>query len=137
MSQTFIPGYMASISIDSEDLTVVGNVLSIDLTKGGLPKSVFGQQWRNTASGQISGSISVSGHLSVEIAPLLMPLIEAETPIPIVVYMGDEGGAIDGGSNAGNIVVTGLSESADSEGEWEWTIEGELDGALVYTPPTP
>lgn len=48
MVQTFVPGYQAEIIFDvggsDADLTVVGNVLSMDFTKNVLPKPVFGQQ---------------------------------------------------------------------------------------------
>ena len=128
---------MAAITIDSEDLTVVGNVMSLDITKGALPKPVFGQQWRNTAGGQLTGAVTISGHMSVEITPLLLPLIESEAAVAISIYIGEEGGAIDAGSNDGLIVITGLSESTDAEGEWEFTLDGELDGPLAFTAPTP
>lgn len=139
--ETFVPGYMAEIILDvggsNTDLTVVGNVLSMDLTKNVLPKPVFGQQWRNSASGQISGSISCGGHVSTEILPALLPLVELETPIAFTIYVGEAAGAIDGGQYAGTMVVGSLSISDDAEGEWEFTIDGETDGAVTFTPPVP
>ncbi len=141
MVQTFVPGYQAEIIFDvggsDADLTVVGNVLSMDFTKNVLPKPVFGQQWRNSASGQISGSVSCSGHVSVEILPLLLPLVELETPIDFTIYVGTEGGGIDAGQYAGALVVGSLSVSDDAEGEWEFSIDGETDGPVLFTPPIP
>ena len=141
MAQTFVPGYQAEIIFDvggaDVDLTVVGNVLSMDFTKATLPKSVFGQQWRNTASGQLSGAISAGGHVSVEVLPLLLPLILLEEPLAFTMYVGTLGGAIDAGEYAGDLVVGTLSINDDSEGEWEWSIDGETDGPVLFTPPIP
>ena len=138
MSQVFIPGYLASVELTLAavpvDLTVIGNVLSLDLSKNALPKPVFGQQWRNTASGQLSGALSLGGHLSVEHAGTLLDLIVSEEPIPFVIYAGEEGGTIDAGSYEGNCVVSGISISDDAEGEWEWTLDADTDGPVTFTP---
>jgi len=135
----FIPGYMAEIKVTIPvatdiDLTVVGNVLGIDITKSVLPKPVFGQQWRNSAAGQLSGSISAGGHLSVLIADDLMTIIETETPIPFEIHAGDTASGIDAGTYTGNVVPGSLSITADAEGEWEWTLDGETDGPIIFTP---
>ena len=119
------------------DLTVVGNVLSLDITKSVLPKPVFGQQWRNSAAGQLSGSLSAGGHLSVEIAGDLMAIIEVETPIPFEIHAGDTTAGIDAGTYVGEIVPGSLSISSDAEGEWEWTLDGETNGPIVFTPAVP
>ena len=139
--QTFVPGYLAEIILDvggaDTDLTVVGNVLSMDFSKSVLPKPVFGQQWRNSASGQISGSVSAGGHVSVETLPALLPLLELEAPIDFTIYVGTAGGAIDAGEYEGSLIVGSLSISDDAEGEWEFTIDGETNGPVAFTPPVP
>lgn len=139
--QTFVPGYMAEVILDvggsDVDLTVVGNVLSLDFSKSVLPKPVFGQQWRNSASGQISGSFSVGGHVSIETLPALLPLVELQAPIEFTMYVGESGGVIDGGEYSGSCVVGSLSVSDDAEGEWEFTIDAETNGPVTFTPPIP
>ena len=134
---TWIPGYMAAIEIDTNDLTVVGNVLSIDISKVVNPKPVFGQKWRNSASGQLSGTISAGGHQSVEIIPLFLPMMEKETPLAFTIYVGDEAGTIDAGEYAGNLILSSYQTGDDAEGEWDWTLEGELDGPITFTPFVP
>lgn len=115
------------------DLTVVGNVLSLDITKSVLPKPVFGQAWRNSAAGQNSGAISAGGHLSVEIAGDLQTIIEVNTPIPFSIHAGDTVSGIDAGTYTGEMVPGSLSISSDAEGEWEWTLDGETNGPVVFT----
>ena len=139
MTQTFIPGYLAEIQLTlpvatDVDLTVVGNVLSLDITKSVLPKPVFGQQWRNSAAGQLSGAISAGGHLSVEIAGDLFDLIETQIPVEFEIHAGDTTAGIDAGTYTGEVVTGSLSISSDAEGEWEWTLDGETNGPVVFTP---
>lgn len=140
MTQTFVPGYLAEIKLTlpasaEVDLTVIGNVLSLDISKSVLPKPVFGQQWRNSASGQLSGSISAGGHLSVELAEDLFSLIEANVPVAFEIHAGDATSGIDAGTYTGEVVTGSLSISSDAEGEWEWTLDGETNGPVVFTVP--
>lgn len=136
---TFVPGYMAAIEIGPDgtetDLTVVGRVLSLDWSRVSLPKPVFGQQYVNTVPGQISGSLSAGGHISVEILPELLPLLEADAPLPFTIVVGETGGTIDAGTYTGFVSPTGLGHSDDAQGEWEWTFDGDTDGPVTYTAP--
>lgn len=140
MSQTFIPGYLSEIVLgpaDEFDLTLTGNVLSLDLSKGINAKPVFGQQWRNSVGGQITGAISAGGHLSVENAAYWIAIIETVGVLSFRIYAGEEGGAIDAGEYSGSVIASSISITSDAEGEWEWTMDAETDGPVAFTPPTP
>ncbi len=134
---TFIPGYLAEIEINLVDFTIVGNVLSLDFAPTVLPKPVFGQQYANAIGGQITATLSASGHLSTEILPSLLPLIESNTSVDFTITIGEAGGTIDGGTFSGKLVASGLSITDDATGEWEWSFDGTTDGPITYTAPTP
>ena len=135
--QTFIPGWETTITIDSEDLTVVGNVLTFTRTKASNPKPVFGQQFRNELPGQAGGSLSANGHISVEAVPGLEAMFNAATSVDYSIQAGTAGEATDGGQWSGLLVITELTLDTDAEGEWEWSLNATLDGAPLFTPPTP
>lgn len=137
MAQTFIPGWELTFTIDSKDFTVVANAFGINRSKASLPKPVFGTQDRNAISGQISGTMSAGGHVSVEKLPDLEAVFRSEIPVALTVQVGTLAGATEAGDYAGNIVVNTYDLATDPEGEWEWTFAADIDGILAYTPPTP
>lgn len=137
MVQTFIPGWESEITINSEDLTVVGNVLSFTRTKASNPKPVFGQQFRNELPGQAGGALSASGHISTEKVQALEAMFDAATSVDYSIQAGTAGDLTDGGQWTGLLVVTELTIDTDAEGEWEWSIAATLDGAPLYTPAVP
>jgi hypothetical protein len=98
---------------------------------------VFGSPFRNEIPGQASGSLSVQGHVSVEELPVLEAIFDKTTAVAYTIQLGTVGGPTDAGSHAGNCTITGYTLDTDAEGEWEFTIDATLDGAPVYTPPTP
>lgn len=137
MAQTFVPGWQTTITINTEDFTVVGNVLSFVRNKGSNPKPVFGQPFRNEIPGQASGTLSANGHVSVEKIQALEDAFDAADPIEYSIQAGEAAGATDAGQWTGKLVVTEYSLDTDAEGEWEWSISATLDGAPLYTPATP
>ncbi len=137
MAQVFIPGWNTTITIDTDDFTVFGNVLGFTRTKASLPKPVFGSQFRNEVPGQAGGSISVQGHVSVSGIIHLNDAFDSQTSVPYIIQVGDAAGPTDAGQFAGDLVVSELTLDTDAEGEWEFTMACTLDGTPAYTPPTP
>jgi hypothetical protein len=135
--QTFIPGWETTITFDSEDITVVGNVLSFVRTKAALPKPVFGSQFRHEIPGQAGGSISAEGHLSAEKVQALEDLFNSSVSVPYVIQAGTAAGATDGGAWSGLMVVNEYTLDTDAEDQWSWSINATLDGAPTYTPAAP
>lgn len=137
MALTFIPGWQTSITIDTDDWTVHANVLGLQRTKSSQPKPVFGTPFRHEIPGQASGTLSLEGHVAVEHIQDLEDAWAAATSLPYTIQVGSAAGATDAGTYAGNLVLTELNIDTDAEGEWEWTASATLDGAPVYTAPTP
>lgn len=137
MAQTFIPGWQTTITINSEDLTIVGNVLAFTRTKSSQPKPVFGSPFRNEIPGQASGTLSAQGHVSVEKVQALEDIFNSTDSVQYTIQAGTSGQATDAGVWTGQLVPTSYTLDTDAEGEWEWSLEATLDGAPSYTPPTP
>lgn len=138
MTTTFIPGYFAEITIDTIDYHIVGNVLGVDGSKTVPRKPVFGQPAIAAISGQRSWTISAGGHIAAE-APTadLFAAFVNEVALPFTIQMGETGGSTDGGLLSGDLIISGLSITDDSEGEWEWSLTAEVDGDVTHTPATP
>ena len=138
MAQTFIPGYLAAVEINSEDLTVIGQVLGYSDDATALPKPVFGTRYRNTVRGQGVVSIDVSGHLSAETVASLMVMNALPDAVTYSIQIGEiSPGATDGGILSGSAVITNLSLGDDATANWSWSLTLETDGLPVYTPATP
>jgi hypothetical protein len=135
MSNSYVPGWQTGITINLIDIGVVGNVLSLDQTRASLPKPVFGQPHRDELPGQRSGTLSASGHVTKEKISDLQDLIESDVAVAYVIQVGTDGGALDSGEYAGNLVVSQLTLDSDAEDQWSWSIQATLSGAPVYTPP--
>ena len=137
MSQTFIPGYLASVEINAEDLTVVGQVVGYSDDATALPKPVFGTRYRNTVRGQGVVSIDVSGHLSAEVIGALMIMNALPDAVAYSIQIGELGGGTDSGILSGQAVITNLTLGDDATANWSWSLTLETDGDPIYTPVAP
>ena len=137
MSQTFIPGWQTDVTVDLEDLTVIANQFQMTRTWGSLPKPVFGSSFRKEIKGQGGGTVSLAGHISVEKLPALETILAKETSVAYVFEIGTTGGPTEAGTYTGFLVINGFTNQAGAEDEHDWTMDATLDGAPVYTAPTP
>jgi hypothetical protein len=135
VTDSFIPGWETGLTINLIDVGVIGNVLSLDQTRAGLSKPVFGTPHRRELPGQRSGTLTASGHVSKEKLPDLQALIESDVAVAYVIEVGLDAGALDAGEYAGQLVITQLTLDSDAEDQWSWSLAGNLDGAPTYTPP--
>lgn len=133
---TFIPGYMTEILIGTDDLTLIGQVVSYSDDQAAVPKPTFGSRYRRTIAGQGTYSIDVSGHLAAEEVGTLFQL-RAQTEAQVwEIQIGEVSPALtDGGKLAGTAVITNLTFDADAEGNWAWSMTLEGDGIPTHTPP--
>lgn len=137
MSQTWIPGYLATVSINAVDLTVVGQVIGYSDDATSLAKPVFGSRYRNTARGQGVVSLDCSGHVSAESIGDLFTMNALPGTVAYSVQVGEAGEATDGGVLTGDAVITNLSINDDATGQWAWSLTLETDGTPAYAPATP
>lgn len=136
-SPTFVPGYLGTLTINSEDVSAIVANATLTLNRNVLSKPTLGQPWGFSLSGQRSGTISYSGHLSVEQAAALNEIFGEDLPVDFSFQMGEGGGATDAGVYSGKCVITSLAHEVAADGEWDWTLESATSGPVVYTPAAP
>jgi predicted secreted protein len=134
---TFVPGYLGTVIIDAEDVSAIGNVLSLNLNKPTQNKPVFGSKWGRSIPGQRTGTFSASGHIAAEKVAALFALFDGDDPVDFSLQIGEAGQATDGGLIQGKCNINTFTIDASADGEWEWSIQAATDGAVQHTPPTP
>lgn len=136
MPETFIPGYLGTVTINATDVSAVGSVVRLQRTRTVMTKPTFGSPDANSLGGQRLGRFSASGHISAEQAAALNTAFEAAT-VPFSLQVGEAAGATDGGLYAGDAVISDYTVEANADGEFDWSIEAQTDGAVTYTPAAP
>ena len=134
---TFLPGYLETVTIDTEGVSASGNVLSLNLNKPTQNKPVFGNKWGRSIPGQRTGTFSASGHIAAEKVAALFALFDGDDPVDFSLQLGAAGQAPDGGLVQGKCNINSFTIDASADGEWEWSIQAATDGAVEHTPPTP
>lgn len=134
---TYIPGYMATVLLDAEDIGVVGSVVSLNLSRNIQTKPVFGSAYAGSLAGQRSGQFSANGHITAEKIVALTGLFENDAPVTFSIQVGEAAGATDSGVYAGTCNVSNYTISGNADGEWDWSIQAATDGAVTYTAATP
>lgn len=134
MPETFIPGWQTTVTIGSEDVTAIGQVLNLNLRRNIMNKPVFGSGSARSLGGQRSGTFSASGHVAAELQAALVGLFESDAPVAFTIQVGLAGTATDGGAYAGDCNIESFEISVNADGEWEWSMSAMTDGTVDYTP---
>ena len=131
MANTFIPGYMAEVTIDGDALA--DNLGSGTLTrnKNIMTKAVAGAQTPSALAGLITGTISISGHVSTEDIAKLNAAFVSNTALTFVFQMGDST-APDAGNYSGSALIESLSFAFDADDEWVFTMDMMISGSATY-----
>ena len=132
MANTFMPGYMAEISIDGDALESVTASGTLTRSKNVMTKAVAGTQTPSTLAGLITGSLSISGHASIAEIALMDAAYVSNTPLVYVFQIGDTT-APDGGAYGGSLLIETLSWAFDADDEWTFSLDAVLSGATTYT----
>lgn len=136
MTMTFIPGYKATVTLNNEDVSAIGNVVSLNLTRNVMVKNVFGAGSANSLGGQRSGTFSASGHVAAEKVAALVAMFDSDTSIDFSIQIGDASGPTDGGTYTGKCNISSFTIEANADGEWDWSIQATTDGTVEHTPPS-
>ena len=83
MANTFMPGYLAEVSIDGNSLESVTASGTITRTKNVMTKPVAGSQTPSVLAGIITGSLSISGHASIAEIALMDASYVDNTPLTV------------------------------------------------------
>lgn len=134
---TFIPGHLGTVLLNADDISAIGSVVKLNLSRAQLPKPTFGQAYAFSLGGQRSGTFSAQGHVSAEQLADLVAMFNVEGVIAFSLQIGEGLGVTDAGLFTGNCSVSSFGIEGDAAGEWDWSIDAATSGAVDYTPPTP
>ncbi len=134
---TFIPGYLGTLLLNTEDISAMVSGATLTLTRNALNKPTLGQPWGYAIAGQRAGTISYDGHLSAEQAADLHAIYSLDAPCDFSFQMGDAAGATDAGLYSGKCIITELAHEVAADGEWDWSLAAQTTGPVTYTPATP
>lgn len=132
----FIQGYLGTITINADPI-ITANVLNFNQTRNIMNKPVIGAPEAFALAGQISGTVSIQGHVSVAQLPELQTIFDSLVPVTFTIQVGDAAGATDAGLYSGNMVLGNLNLTATADGEWDYTADGQTSGTTTFTPGSP
>jgi len=130
---TFISGYLAAVTINAVVYTPISASGTITRTKNVMTKAVAGSQYPTTLAGPLSGSISVSGHVTEELAAGMDAAFLVNAPFAYVFQIGTPGVATGGGAYGGNCLIESLTWGFDADDEWTFSMDLVLSGDQTYT----
>ena len=86
---TFVSGYLGVVTLNADDISAVGSVVSLTRTRNIMPKPTFGSPYAFSLGGQKVGAFDASGHISVEKLPDLEAAFASDAPIAFSLQIGD------------------------------------------------
>jgi len=132
MAETWIPGYVAEFKIGADQLESMIASGSLVLNKNIMLKHVAGAQEPVALAGLATGSISVSGSISVEDVGKLNTAFESSTLVVYIFQLGEDGEALDAGAYTGNALVESFSAAFDADDSWTFSMDLVLSGIATY-----
>lgn len=134
---TFIPGYLGTVTLNADDISAIGSVVSLTKTRNLMTKPTFGSAYAHSLGGQKIGAFSAQGHVSAESVGDLDAAFNSDAPIAFSLQIGDAAGPTDGGLYSGDCVLSSFEITANADGEWDWSLEAQTSGEVTYAPPAP
>jgi hypothetical protein len=131
-----IQGFLASLTLDGNDISQQVATTPLDRTKGLLSKAVMdGSGVAQSIPGVESGTLAVSGFLS-QAEHNAMELTWAKD-VPVAFVLEVEEGLTTDALWTGLVTLTSFTVNPQEDGLWEFSISGDTSGATVYTPSAP
>lgn len=132
---TFIPGQLTTVTLNSENLTAIGSVVSFSYGRNIIAKKHFGSDGTDRVAGKSDVTFSANGNISAELMPALVALITSLTPFAYSIQVGEGSAATDGGLLTGTCLLSNLTLSVDADQDWAWSLDAAVVGTPTYTPP--
>ena len=133
MANTFIPGYLAEVKVGANQIEANLASGTLTLNKNVMSKPVAGDQEPSALAGLMTGTISVSGHVSTQDIAKLNTAFESNAVVAFIWGIGDTTGTPDAGEYTGNMLVESLSFAFSADDEWTFSLDAVLDGTATYT----
>ena len=130
---SFIAGYLTAVTINSVVYTPITASGTLTRNKNVMTKAVAGSQTPGTLAGQLTGSFSVSGHVTEELINGMNVAWLLNAPFAYVFQIGTPGVGVGGGAYGGNCIIESLNYAFDADDEWTFSMDCVLSGAQTYT----
>lgn len=134
MPETFIPGYLTTVTLNAQDVTLIGSVFRLSLGKSITVKKHFGTPNTDRIAGKRDVTFSASGNIAAEKMAALNTMYELSVPFAFSLQVGDAAGATDAGLYSGLCLIGNLNLEVDADGDWAWSIDAGAHGAVTYAP---
>ena len=130
----FIPGYLATISVDGKAINLYSSDGSLSLTNETLDKTTLGVTERVFIPGLQSGTMDVTMH--TDTAGIVdIQTAFSSTSVVTFVFRPGELGTADAGQYSGTGILSDLTHSGAVDDNWSTTISMQLSGPVLYTAP--
>ena len=121
----FIQGFLASLELDGNVITLVTADVTLDETKTTLDKSVMdGTGQSSSIPGKKSGTLSINGHIDQANLALLEGTWAKDQPVPFKLVIEEGLGTTDSQWD-GTITLTSFSKSTAADANWAFSLSGE------------
>ena len=128
-----VQGFLATISIDTQDITAMVEALSVGETKSVLEKPTMdGSPFSKTIPGNVTGTLSLNGDIDQENLNKLEASWLKDTEVAFVVSV-TEGAGTDA-VWTGSLVLGDFTRETSGDSKWTFTLSGTSSGQTVYTP---
>jgi hypothetical protein len=133
---SFIQGFLASLMIDSVDITLVTADVTLSESRTALDKSVMdGSGTSQQLAGKRSGTLAINGHVDQENLTLLEAAWAKSVALTFTLEITQGIGTSDA-SWSGTVTLTDFTKSTSADGNWAFTLAGEI-GPVAFTPMVP
>lgn len=130
---TFIPGYEAVLTINSDNVTAISSSATVTENRNVVTKNHFGSPYSEQIAGKRSASVSASGNLSAEQAYALRDSFDTGD-VTATVQWGTASGDTDAGLHSLDVILTSLEWAINADGDATWSVQGVSSGVVSYTP---
>ena len=132
----FVQGFLATLTIDGNDITLFVTDVSFDQSKTALDKSVQDGTGNSVMlPGLESGTMSFNGHIDQANLNALEVSWAKDTVVAFVLVVA-EGLGTDA-QWSGNIALTDFTKATTFDGNWAFSISGDTSGNVAYLPSVP
>ena len=132
----FVQGFLATLTLDTVDITLFVTDVSLDQAKTALDKSVMdGTGNSGMLPGLQTGTMSINGHIDQANLNALETTWAKDTVVAFTLEISE--GLTTDAAWAGNIALTDFTKATTFDGNWAFSLSGETSGSVPYTPSAP
>ena len=130
----FIPGYLATISVNGSAINIYSSDAALSLTNEVLDKTTLGVTDRTFIPGLQTGSMDCTMHTDTAGIVDIQAAFAATSPVAFVFRPGALG-THDAGQYSGTAIITDMTHNGAVDDNWSTTISLQVTGGVTYTQP--